>query len=62
MKTEQEIADLLNNTRPELQTAITELHKCINESRWDMAIEWCVALQTGICVINVAEGILGMHD
>lgn len=58
MKTEQEIKDLLTETKPELANAVNELAKAIANSDWENAVEWCTAIHTGICVVNVAEGIL----
>jgi len=58
MKTEKEVTELLATCYPQLDEAHAMLKKCIEEKNWEDAIEWCTAMQTAICVVNVAEGIL----
>lgn len=58
MKTEKQVTDLLATCYPKLDEAQAMLKKCIEDRDWESAIEWCTVMQTAICVINVAEGIL----
>lgn len=58
MKTEKEVSELLASCYPQLAEAQEMLKLCIENKDWEAAIEWCSAMQTAICIVNVAEGIL----
>lgn len=58
MKSEKEVNELLTTTYPQIDIAVKELKGNIKAKDWAKALEWLNAIQIGIVVINVAEGIL----